>query len=55
MMMANVGTSYEWKFDADDDDDAFVADDGAMSMDMDSFMSILEERLPDDSSQVLFA
>ncbi|XP_076882339.1 helicase-like transcription factor CHR28 [Bidens hawaiensis] len=51
MMMANVGTSYGWQFDGDDDDDGLMADDGALSMDMDSFMSILEERQPDDSQQ----
>ncbi|KAI3795817.1 hypothetical protein L1987_38477 [Smallanthus sonchifolius] len=51
MMMANVGTSYEWQFDGDEDDDGLMADDGAMSMDMDSFLSILDERLPDDFSQ----
>ncbi|KAK9051732.1 hypothetical protein SSX86_028360 [Deinandra increscens subsp. villosa] len=56
MMMANVGTgdSYQWQFDGDDDD-GFPADDGAMSMDMDSFLSILDETPPDDFSQNGFA
>ncbi|MFS8026455.1 hypothetical protein Hanom_Chr16g01486921 [Helianthus anomalus] len=52
MMTANVGTSYEWKFDGEDEDEGFVADDGSMSMDMESFMSILEETLPEDCSQM---
>ncbi|KAK9065303.1 hypothetical protein SSX86_016686 [Deinandra increscens subsp. villosa] len=52
MMMANGG--YEWQFDGDDDAD-FVADDGAMSMDMDSFLSILDESPPDDISQTRLA
>ncbi|XP_022018166.1 helicase-like transcription factor CHR28 isoform X2 [Helianthus annuus] len=51
MMTANVGTSYEWKFDGEDEDEGFVADDASMSMDMDSFMSILEETMPEDCSQ----
>ncbi|KAJ9563119.1 hypothetical protein OSB04_008279 [Centaurea solstitialis] len=50
MMMSNGGNSYGWVFDADDAD--LTADDGAMSMDMDSFLSILNEGPPDDSSQV---
>lgn len=50
MMMTNGGNSYEWQFDPDDDGD-FVADDGAMSMDIESFLSILDENPPDDSSQ----
>ncbi|KAD4982373.1 hypothetical protein R6Q59_001972 [Mikania micrantha] len=50
-MMANVETSYEWQFDGDDDDDGFPADDGALSMDLNSFMSILDESPPDDFPQ----
>ena len=52
MMMSNGGTSYGWVFDSDDVD--FTADDGAMSMDMESFLSILNEGSPDDCSQVDF-
>lgn len=46
MMITNGGTSVEWL-----DDDDLVGDDGALSMDIESFLSILDEDRPDDSSQ----
>lgn len=51
MMMTNGGTPFEWH---DDDDTELGADDGALSMDIESFLSILDEDRPDDSSQVSF-
>ncbi|KAL7606814.1 helicase-like transcription factor CHR28 [Lactuca sativa] len=48
MMMTNGGTPFEWH---DDDDTELGADDGALSMDIESFLSILDEDRPDDSSQ----
>ncbi|KAL4585563.1 hypothetical protein LXL04_010186 [Taraxacum kok-saghyz] len=49
MMMTNGDTSYQW---LDDDDDAdLVGDDGALSMDIESFLSILDESPPDEPLQ----
>ena len=48
--MTNGDTSYEW---LDDDDDAdLVGDDAALSMDIESFLSILDESPPDEPLQV---
>lgn len=49
MMMANGSGDYEWQFDGDNDD----TDD--MTMDMESFLSILDENpTPTTPSQVSF-